>query len=156
MLALFAIIETSERQAMRHLLISAALAGAVLTAMPPAEAKSIWLKCSSQVINLDSTKEKFSLTYGDKVYQGQAMFSPGQINFEFQTFGDPRGAISLKSAYSIDRKSLNYTNTSMDRIVLSSSYDTGWVPQKSTAEAPNPISGKCSIMKTPPTTGNKI
>jgi len=97
MLAPCAIIGTTERQAMRHLLISAAVAGAVLTAMPPAEAKSIWLKCSDQVINLDSTKEKFSLTYGDKVYQGQAMLGPGQINFEFQAYVTPSGSVSLKA-----------------------------------------------------------
>ena len=141
---------------MRHLLISVAVAGAVLTAMPPAEAKSIWLKCSDQVINLDSTKEKFSLTDGNKIYQGRAIFNPGQIDFEFQIYENPMGTVSVKTAYSIDRKSLKYTDTTLDRIVFSSSSDTGWVPQKSTGKNPNPVSGKCSIMKTPPTTGNQI
>ena len=52
---------------MRRLLIVAAVASATLTAMLPAEAKSIWLECThpknAQVINLDSAKERFSLTY---------------------------------------------------------------------------------------------
>ena len=61
MRALFAIIRKSDPQAMRRLLIAAAMTGTFLAAMPPAEAKSIWLKCGKQVINLDSTKEKFSL-----------------------------------------------------------------------------------------------
>lgn len=60
-------ISPSERQAMRRLLIVAAVASATLTAMLPAEAKSIWLECThpknAQVINLDSAKERFSLTY---------------------------------------------------------------------------------------------
>jgi hypothetical protein len=138
----------------RRLLATAALLGAPLIALNPVEAKSIWLKCGNQVINLDSTKEIFSLTMINKVYQGRAVFNPGQIDFEYKwvDFGKGDG---LKYAYSIDRKSLEYTKTSLDRFVLGFS-DSGWVPQKSTEESPNPEFGKCSIIKTPPTAGNKI
>ena len=41
------------------------------------------LKCGGQEINLDSAKERFSLTSGSEIFQGRAMFSAGQINFEF-------------------------------------------------------------------------
>ena len=84
------------------------------------------------------------------------MFSPGQIDFEFQTYENPRGAGGLKTAYSIDRKSLKYIDTIFMRIVISGYSDTGWVPMESTDKLTNPKSGKCSIMKTPPTTGNQI
>jgi hypothetical protein len=68
---------------MRRLLIAAAVTGTVLAAMPPAEAKSFWLKCGYQEINLDSAKERYSLTRLGKIYQGPAMFSPGQIDFKY-------------------------------------------------------------------------
>lgn len=67
---------------MRRLLIAAAVTGTVLAAMPPAEAKSFWLDCNGQKINLDSARERFSMTsFPDTVYQGPATFSPGQIDF---------------------------------------------------------------------------
>jgi hypothetical protein len=128
---------------MRHLLISAAVAGTVLTPMPPAEAKSIWLKCGGQEINLDSTKERFSLTSGSEIFQGRAMFSPGQINFEFTLIATTAGS-GVKRAYAIDRKSLEYTEKLMLKFIGDS-----WSTSSSTA-------GKCSIMKTPPTAGNQI
>lgn len=148
-------IRPSEFQAMRRLLIAAVVAGTSLTAINPAEAKSLWLKCGAQVINLDSAKERFSLTRSGKVYQGQAMFSPGQINFEFQFDETSRGS-AAKTVYSIDRKSLKYIDTIFMRIVISGYSDTGWVPIESTDKLTNPKSGKCSIMKTPPTAGNQI
>ena len=66
------------------------------------------------------------------------MFSPGQIDFEFQIYEDSSGTVGIKTAYSIDRKSLKHTDTTLDRIVFSSSSDTGWVPQKSTEKVPTP------------------
>ena len=139
---------------MRHLLIAAAVAGTSLTAIRPADAKPIWLECGSQVINLDSSKERFSLTSGDKIYQGRATFNPGQIDFEYQWYESPGGG-GLKFAYSIDRKSLKYIKTSLHRIVLLYS-DSGWEPQSGSIKYPNPKLGKCFIMKTPPTSGNQI
>ena len=135
---------------MRHLLIPAAVAGTILAAMPAAEAKSFWLTCGYQDINLDSARERFSLTSSGKVYQGQAMFSPGQIDFEYKWF-DNNDNGGIKTAYSIDRKSLKYTNTSVSSVL-----GGPWKPQRNTAENPNPVFGKCSIMKTPPTAGNQI
>ena len=135
---------------MRHLLIAAAVTGTVLAAMPPAEAKSFWLTCGSLDINLDSARERFSLTSSGKVYQGPAMFSPGQIDFEFKWLNLPDNG-GIKRAYSIDRKSLKYTETS-----ISSVLGGPWEPSKGTADYPNPSFGKCSIMKTPPTAGNQI
>ena len=135
---------------MRRLLATATLLGVPLIALNPVEAKSIWLECDKQVINLDSAKERFSLTLMDKVYQGSAVFNPGQIDFEYQWIVTPAGG-GLKTAYSINRKSLEYSRTSPQRIVFSSyGSDSGWVPQKS------PSFGKCSIINTPPTAGNKI
>lgn len=128
---------------MRRIAITAAVAGVVLTAMPPAEAKSIWLKCGDQEINLDSAKERFSLEKGGEIYKGRAMFSPGQINFEFLLIATDAGS-GVKRAYAIDRKSLKYTNKVMVRFMGSS-----WSTSSSTG-------GKCSIMKTPPTAGNQI
>jgi hypothetical protein len=101
------------------------------------------------VINLDSAKERFSLTRNDKIYQGQAIFSPGQINFEFQWLVVP-GA-GLKFAYSINRKSLAYTKTTRHSIL-----GGDWEQQENTTKTPNPEFGKCLIMKTPPTVGNQI
>lgn len=128
---------------MRHLLIAAAVTGTLLAAMPPAEAKSIWLKCGEQAINLDSAKERFSLTSGSEVFQGRATFSPGQINFEFALIATDAGS-GVKRAYAIDRKSLKYTEKLMSKFMSS-----GWSTSSSTA-------GKCSIMKTAPTAGNQI
>jgi hypothetical protein len=135
---------------MRRLLLAVAMSGTVLAAMPPAEAKSFWLTCGYQDINLDSAKERFSLTSSGKVYQGPAMFSPGQIDFEFKWLDLPDNG-GGKYAYSIDRKSLKYTQT-----YISSVLGGPWEPQTGTATSPNPEFGKCSIMKTPPTAGNQI
>lgn len=133
---------------MRRTVIAAALLGASLTAISSIEAKTIWLKCSYFQINLDSEKERFSLSNSKDTYQGPAMFSPGQINFEYQSFGDPSGG-GIKELWAINRKSLRYTHSVSNRVILSSSFDTGWKPSSSE-------SGQCSIMKTPPTAGNKI
>jgi hypothetical protein len=141
---------------MRHLLIAAAVAGTSLTAIRLADAKPIWLECGSQVINLDSAKERFSLTSGDKIYQGRATFNPGQIDFEYQWYESPLGGVGAKFAYSIDRKSLNYIKTSLQRIVIVGFSDSGWEPQSGSIKYPNPKLSKCFIMKTPPTSGNQI
>lgn len=137
---------------MHRLLVATALVGASVVAGGPAEAKSIWLQCGKQQINLDSERERFSLTFVDKVFQGPAMFSPGQINFEFLYLNDGRGG-GIKYAYAIDRKTLDYTETSLLRVNISRATDTGWIVSETKG---NPASGQCSIMKTSPTEGNKI
>lgn len=115
------------------------------------EAKSIWLKCGTQEINLDSYRERVSLTLTiGKVYQGAAIFTPNQINFEVQWLRLSGGG-GVKFAYAIDRKSLAYERLSLHRAVIPGFADTGWVPSKS-----EPEKGTCSIMKTPPTAGNQI
>lgn len=136
---------------MRTFLVAAALVGASFALANPVEAKSIWLKCGNQEINLDSERERFSLTHIGSVWQGPAMFSPSQIDFEFQYLVLPGGG-GAKASYVIDRKSLNYTKKMLTRIVLGHYSDTGWEPQNND----NPEVGKCSIMKTPPTAGNQI
>lgn len=135
---------------MRDLIAAAAVAVATLIAMLPAEAKSIWLKCGDQVINLDGAKERFSLTSGKIIYQGRATFSPRQIDFEYQLLDLPGGG-GVKNVYSVDRKSLNYTETGFVSFT-----NNGWIRAESTSKSPNPTFGKCSVMKTPPTTGNQI
>ena len=138
---------------MRRLLVAAALIGTSFPAVSPAEAKSIWLKCGRLEINLDSAKERFLLTDGGKIYQGIAMFSPGQINFEYQWLVSGDGG--LKHAYIINRKSLQYSMLSLSREVRGGS-DSGWYVQKREDGSPIGTDGICLIMKTPPTTGNKI
>lgn len=136
---------------MRHLLTAAAVAGALLAAISPVKAKSIWLQCGNQEINLDSERERYSLSYGIRIYQGSALFSPGQINLEY-TNSDGHGG-GIKTTWVIDRKSLRYTTTSFTRVVLPGFVDTGW---KVEDMKNNPETGQCSIMKNPPTTGNQI
>lgn len=139
-------------------LIAAAATTVSLIIANAAEAKSIWLKCGSQEVNLDSDRERFSLTYNGKIYQGSAFFSPGQINFEFQWFEAVRGQVGIKYAYAIDRKSLAYTKTSLSKNRIESAMMLGaaghdWEPQEIES---NPERGKCSIIKTPPTAENQI
>lgn len=137
---------------MRHLLTAATVAGALLAAISPVKAKSIWLQCGSQEINLNSERERYSLSYANKIYQGSALFSPGQINFEYQWSLGVHGG-GIKTTWVIDRKSLRYTTTSVTRTVLPGFVDTGW---KVSNVENNPETGQCSIMKNPPTTGNQI
>lgn len=139
------IIQPFRYRNMRPLLVAAAVAGISLTAMLPVQAKSAWLDCGIQVINLDSVRERFSLTTGGKVYQGAAMFSPAQINFEYQWAFLP-GGDGHKWAYTINRKTLEYTLIGLARTNLLSA-DWRETVRKT---------GKCSIMKTPPTAGNQI
>ena len=140
---------------MRRLVIAAALMGVSLVTTAPAEAKSIWLKCGSQEINLDSTKERFSLTDPvGMIRQGDAMFSPEQINFEFKrdlSESSPRitkGYYVDTFAYAISRKTLEFTINQSTVINFSASYQS-----RSDKE---PVKGKCIIMKKMPTAGNKI
>lgn len=138
--------------AMRRLLIAAAvLTGVSFAVTAPVEAKSIWLKCGSQEINLDSAKERYSLALNGKIYQGSAMFSPGQIDFETHWNVMPPGIPGgLKYSYAINRKSLGYE--------MKTFVDLGYsnIPVWSLLREGPPEAGKCSIMKTPPNTGNKI
>ena len=73
------------------------------------------------------------------IYQRPAIFSPGQINFEFELVPN-----DIKLTYIIDRKSLEFT-----QIMLVNWTVSGW-------KGLPPTTGKCSIMKTPPTAGNQI
>ena len=130
---------------MRRLLIAAAVAGTVLTAIPSAEAKSIWIKCGGQEIGLDSSRERFSMQQDGKVIQGAALFTPFQINFENRWQAYPNGG-GFKYSYAINRKTLEYTKVS-----LYSMFGNKWEPL-----SVSPEEGKCSIMKTPPTAGNQI
>ena len=97
---------------MRHLLIAAAVTGTALAAMPPAEAKSIWIKCGGQEIGLDSSRERFSMQQDGKVIQGAALFTPFQINFENRWQAYPNGG-GFKHSYAINRKTLEYTKVSL-------------------------------------------
>jgi hypothetical protein len=142
----------TESKIVHKLIIAAALSSIALSFARPAEAKLIWLKCGKQEISLDSDRERFSLISSGKIYQGNAVFSPGQIDFEFQFADFGNGAV-LKQAYAIDRKSLSYIATSLYRLAMPGYRDTGW---KASETEGNPAVGKCSIMKTPPTTGNQI
>ena len=134
---------------MRRFLIAAALIGGSVAAVGPAEAKSIWLNCGDQVITLDSAKETFLLTYSGKIisdhgkiYQGHAMFSPEQIDFEYYRLR-LQGDGGIKIVYSINRKSLRYTETEVGRV----RWDYPWRLGRTYANHPNPEFGKCSIMK---------
>jgi hypothetical protein len=126
--------------------------GASLATIAPAEAKSLWLKCGSQEINLDSTKERFSLTSRGNIYQGDAMFSPEQINFEFKQDllenTSSKGRMMDTFAYAISRKTLEYTLNESTVLTLTRNYSSG--------SAKEPVKGKCIIMKKLPTAGNKI
>jgi len=129
---------------MRRFLISAVVIGASVVGAGPVEAKSIWLSCDGTEINLDSGKERFSLTSGSEIVQGKAIFNPGQINFEYLV-GDFGGGDGIKDAYVINRKTLAYSKSSMMKFLTST-----WKPSGTEK------TGKCKIMKTPPTAGNKI
>ena len=139
----------SRCNAMRHLIATiaaaAAVASAVLAAMPAVEAKSIWLKCGSQEISLDSTRERFSMQQDGKVIQGAALFTPFQINLENHWQAYPNGG-GFKYSYAINRKTLEYTKVS-----LYSMFGNVWEPL-----SVSPEEGKCLIMKTSPTAGNQI
>lgn len=137
------IIKLSRNRDMRHLLGAAVLSVASLSAIGPANAKSFWLKCGEQVINLDSAKERFLLTSGGDIFHGRAMFSPGKITLGFLEIETTAGS-GVKRAYVIDGKPLKYVNS-----LLSSFMRIDWKTSSST-------SGKCSIMKTPPTSCNQI
>jgi hypothetical protein len=130
---------------MRRLLIAAAVASAALAAMPAVEAKSIWLKCGSHEINLDSTRERFSMQQDGKVIQGAALFSPFQINFENHWQAYPNGG-GFKHSYAINRKTLEYSKVS-----LYSMFGNDWEPL-----SVSPEEGKCLVMKRSPTAGNQI
>jgi hypothetical protein len=135
---------------MRQLLAAtaAAVASAALAAMTAVEAKSIWLKCGFQEIHLDSIKETFSLTYLEKIYQGRAIFSADKIELSFPWF--VRENMVVRNAYIINRKSLEYEMGEIESV-----FGTPWVLTKNRSY-PNPAFGRCSIMKTPPTSGNQI
>ena len=145
---------------MRRLLAAAAMTGIALVAVPPAEAKSIWIKCGGQEISLDSEKQSFSLVTEEMIYQGGVVFTPHQINFEFIVrvlrLGDILSS-STKDTYVINRKTLGYQRKTYDRTVekrpAGNTEDSGW---KLLPVLDNPEIGKCSIMKISPNAGNQI
>ena len=135
---------------MRRFLTSAVMLGTSLTLATPVAAKSIWLNCGGTQINLDSQKERFTLTTLGKIYQGVAMFSAGQIDFEYQWYTEspPYQTDGLKAAITINRKTLEYTNITMKKDALAGI--TQWTKFSKT------YNDKCTIIKNPPTAGNKI
>ena len=123
--------------------------------MEPAKAKSIWLKCWAYTINLDSAKERYSLTVLDKIYQGNAVFNPSQIDFSYTDTVHSYGSGGVfKHEFSIDRKTLDFSMTLFSKFGVAGDHE--WKKVKSSSEFSNPKVGKCSIIKTPPTAGNKI
>ena len=54
---------------------------------PALQAKSIWLQCGKHQFNLDTVRERYSFTGNisgaprQQVHQGDAIFTPGQIDF---------------------------------------------------------------------------
>lgn len=134
---------------MRLLLAAFTTIGAILFTTRPIDAKPIWISCGTSEINLDSEKERFSLTHWGVAYQGNAIFSADQINFQFQSLVHRDGISGMKHVFVINRKTLDYKFTTLHRAIIGST-DSGWT-QMSAAEA-----GKCSIMKSPPTKGNLI
>ena len=151
---------------MRRLVIAAAMMGVSLATTSPAEAKSIWLKCDVLIINLDSQKEKYSLEIekngsqyienaNNRIFYGPATFNPGQINFDFRVLDYGDVGDGIKKAVTINRRTLAYTSISVMKITFGGRTD-GWVKMKRDPQDDLPESGKCTIIKTPPTTGNKI
>ena len=147
---------------MRQLLAAtaAAVASAALAAMTAVEAKSIWIKCGGQEISLDSDKQLFSLATEEMIYQGGAVFTPHQIDFELIVRVLRLGnivSVATKDTYAINRKTLGYERKIYSRTVekrpAGNTEDSGW---KLIPVLDNPELGKCSIMKTPPTAGNHI
>jgi hypothetical protein len=88
------------------------------------------------------------------IRQGNAIFSPEQINFEFKkdlseiSPRNTKGYFVDTFAYAISRKTLEFTINKSNVINFSASY------QSRTAD--EPVKGKCIIMKKLPTAGNKI
>jgi len=115
----------------------------------PASAKTTWLKCGNYEIKLDDEKERYYLQLS-KLHQGSAVFNPQQIDFQVEVF---KGAYQdgIRYEFKIDRKSLQYTKDVVSRLHLPGFSDTGWKSEPAKAE-----SGKCVIMKQPPTSGNQI
>jgi hypothetical protein len=125
---------------MRRLLAAAAMTGiAALAAVLPAEAKPIWLKCGGQVIILNSDTKSFSLTYLEKIYSGGAQFNSEQIIFSFPNLA--RESMVVRTGYTINRKTLEY-----EEAIVESIFGTPWKLFKYD-DYPNPMYGKCSIMK---------
>jgi len=128
-------------------------------------AKSLWLKCGEEVINLDTDKQQYNIETRTKVVQGKASFFPNQINFVYQWLNDGHGG-GLRSDYVIDRKTLEYTKTTMRKDTLLESvrplYESvgiykpnpyrDWAPFSS---SPNPTTGVCKLIPDP-TQENKI
>jgi hypothetical protein len=94
------------------------------------------------------------------IYQGRAVFTPHQIDFEFIVrvlrLGD-MVSVTTKDTYAINRKTFGYERKTYSRNVekrpAGNTEDSGW---KLMPVLDNPELGKCSIMKTPPTAGNQI
>lgn len=144
---------------MRRILFAAAavMAAAAFAVVSIGSTKSTWIKCGVQEINLDASKKTYLLVWNGTEYDGPAKFNPGEIYFEYVWFPTSYGG-GIKGAYSIDRKSLKYIETTFTyiRVFGETSNKKGWSMQESSPGYPNPKIGICSIMKTPPITGNQI
>ena len=105
-------------------------------------AKSIWLKCGNDEINLDATKGEFNTKLSNKLYQGKAVFFPSQVNFQVHLVTTSGGS-GFRDDYTIDRKTLTYTKKSMIRFMYGD-----W---KESSEK----TGKCLLIEDP-NKGNKI
>ena len=109
----------------------------------PSYAKSLWLRCGGAEINLDTDRQQYNIEHLRTVYQGKASFFPNQISFEYRLLNDGYGG-GLRTDYVIDRKTLEYTRTTMIKGIL----DRKWAPGNSTT-------GVCELIPNP-TQGNKI
>ncbi len=115
-------------------------------ALPLPASKSKWLRCGRYTINLDESKERFSISSGSVVKQGKAVFYPHQINFD-DFYGETSSGLN-KLSFSISRKDLTYQINNYYRN-YSFGNDTGWVQVGKAQE------GICEIIKNP-TENNKI
>ena len=92
--------------------------------------------------------ERFWLTHILQQIEGYAKFTPELISFEYVTgmaIGN-NNYLEFKHIYSINRKSLKYRYTMLDRIVSPDGIED-WKAYRRTDLKPNPIiTGQCSIV----------
>ena len=120
----------------------------------PSYAKSLWLNCGEEVINLDTDKQQFYIeTRGlfKGRNQGRASFFPNQISFEYQWYDNRRGG-GLRLDYVINRKTLEYSRTHMrkDAWNLPSMYTSykDWAPDNE-GGIPATTTGVCKLIPNP-------
>ena len=111
----------------------------------PAYSKPIWLECGNSEISLDMDKERYSMKNMDEVNQGPVVYGPDRIDFQAEF---PFGSTQIKYLFSIERKTLEYTKTTLAKGGLF--LDSSW-----RLLGDHPEVGTCSLRKNP-TKGNKI